>query len=138
MDLFQTFLKNDRFAVNSNVELISMTPGAARAKMHIQPHHLNGLGSAMGGAIFTLADFAFAAASNSHGTIAVALNVNITFLKAARSGTLWAEARENSKNPKVGSYTVEVRDDEGDLVAMFQGTAYRKKEPVPGTQPSSR
>jgi hypothetical protein len=48
MDLFKTFLKNDRVAVHSNVELISMTPGVARAKMVIQPHHLNGLGTAMG------------------------------------------------------------------------------------------
>ena len=133
MDLFKTFLKNDRFAVHSNVELISMTPGAAHAKMVIQPHHLNGLGTAMGGAIFTLADFAFAAASNSHGTIAVALDVNITFLKAARTGTLWADAKENSKNYKIGSYTVEVKDDAGELVALFHGTAYRKKEAVPGT-----
>jgi len=134
MDLFKTFLKNDRFAVHSNVGLISMTPGGARAKMVIQPHHLNGLGTAMGGAIFTLADFAFAAASNSHGTIAVALDVNITFLKAGRAGgTLWAEARENSKNHKIGSYTVEVKDDAGELVALFHGTAYRKKEAVPGT-----
>jgi len=57
----------------------------------------------------------------------VALNVSITFMKAAITGTLWAEAREVSKNFKVGSYVVEVKDDQGDLVATFQGLAYRKR-----------
>jgi acyl-CoA thioesterase len=99
--------------------------------MTLQPHHWNGVGTAQGGAIFTLADFAFAAASNSHGTVAVAINVSITFMKSARTGTLWAEAREISKNPKLGTYTVEVKDDQGDLVALFQGMAYRKSEKIP-------
>jgi acyl-CoA thioesterase len=92
---------------------------------------LNGLGTVHGGAIFTLADFAFAAACNSHGTVAVALNVSITFMKAATTGTLWADAREVSKNFKVGSYAVEVKDDQGELVAQFQGLAYRKKDKLP-------
>ena len=47
-------------------------------------------------------------------------------MKAAQTGTLWADAREISKNFKLGSYTVEVKDDAGDLVALFQGMVYRK------------
>jgi acyl-CoA thioesterase len=99
--------------------------------MVLHPHHWNGVDLAHGGAIFTLADFAFAAASNSHGTIAVAINVSISFLKAASTGTLWADAREVSLNPKLGSYTVDVKDDAGQLVAVFQGLAYRKKDKLP-------
>jgi len=63
--------------------------------------------------------------------MAVALNVSITFMKAATTGTLWAEAREISKNFKVGAYAVEVKDDTGDLIAQFQGLAYRKKDKLP-------
>jgi acyl-CoA thioesterase len=125
------FMKRDQFAVRTNIELLSIAPGQARAKMAIQPFHLNGVGTVMGGAIFTLADFAFAAASNSHGTVAVAVNVSISFLKAVTAGTLWAEAREISKNFKLGSYTVEVKDDQGEIVALFQGMAYRKKDKLP-------
>ncbi len=125
------FFKGDRFAERANIELVSLLPGHARAKMTLHPHHLNGYGTVQGGAIFTLADFAFAAASNSHGTVAVAVNVSITFMKAARTGTLWAEAKEISKNFKLGSYTVEVKDDAGELVALFQGLAYRKSEKIP-------
>ena len=130
-DFIASFMKNDRYAVHSNIELLSASPGQARAKMALCPYHFNGLGTVMGGAIFTLADFAFAAACNSHGTVAVAINVSISFLKASRTGTLWADARELSKNPKLGAYTVEIRDDSGDLVAVFQGMAYRKPDKVP-------
>jgi acyl-CoA thioesterase len=52
-------------------------------------------------------------------------------MKAATTGTLWADAREVSKNFKVGSYAVEVKDDQGELVAQFQGLAYRKKDKLP-------
>jgi acyl-CoA thioesterase len=127
----QRFFKNDKFAERANIELVSVSPGQARAKMSLHPHHLNGYGTVQGGAIFTLADFAFAAASNSHGTVAVAINVSITFMKAGTTGTLWAEARELSRNFKLGSYTVEVKDDAGELVALFQGLVYRKSEKIP-------
>jgi acyl-CoA thioesterase len=130
MDTIKRFFKKDKFAERANIKLLSVSPGQARAKMTLHPHHLNGYGTVQGGAIFTLADFAFAAASNSHGNVAVAINVSITFMKAGTSGTLWAEAREVSKNFKLGSYTVEVKDDQGELVAVFQGLAYRKSEQI--------
>jgi acyl-CoA thioesterase len=60
----------------------------------------------------------------------VAVNASITFMKAAQTGTLWAEARELAKNFKIGTYSVEIKDDQGDLVAQFQGLAYRKKDQV--------
>ena len=125
------FFKGDQFAARNNIELLEAGNGCAKAKMTLYPHHLNGLGTVHGGAIFTLGDFVFAAACNSHGTVSVALNVSITFMKAATTGTLWAEAREISKNFKVGSYSVEIKDDQGELVAQFQGLAYRKKDKLP-------
>jgi acyl-CoA thioesterase len=131
MKAIKEFFKGDQFAARNNIELLEAGNGNAKAKMMLHPHHLNGLGTVHGGAIFTLADFAFAAACNSHGTVSVALNVSITFMKAATTGTLWADAREVSKNFKVGSYAVEVKDDQGELVAQFQGLAYRKKDKLP-------
>ena len=130
-DELKRIFKHDRYAELSNIELLTVAAGHATAKMTLHPHHLNALKTVQGGAIFTLADFTFAVASNSHGTVAVALNVGITFMKAATTGTLWAEAREVSKNFKVGLYVVEVKDDQGDLVAQFQGVAYRKKDKLP-------
>jgi len=131
MEHIRRCFKNDRFAERNNVELLTVSPGHATAKMVLHPHHLNGLKTIHGGAIFTLADFTFAVAANSHGTVAVAINANITFMKSAATGTLWAEAREVSKNFKIGSYLVEVKDDAGDMVAQFQGLVYRKKDKLP-------
>ena len=131
MEALKKFFEGDRFAKRADVELVSVFPGHATARMAIQPYHWNGLENVQGGAVFTLADFAFAAAANSHGTVAVAVNVSITFMKAVKTGVLLAEARELSKNFKLGTYTVEVKDEQGDLVAVFQGLAYRKKDKIP-------
>lgn len=131
MEPVKRCLERDRFAAHCGLELLSVTPGRARARLAIDERHLNGLGIVQGGAIFTLADFAFAAASNSHGTVAVAINVSISFIKATRMGILYADARELSQTRKLGSYTVEVRDEHDELIAVFQGMVYRKKENLP-------
>ena len=96
--------------------------------MEIGEQHLNGANTVHGGAIFTLADLVFAVASNSHGTLAMAINVSISYFKAVTRGTLVAEGEEVSRHPRLGSYTIRVSDGEGDLVAIFQGMVYRKKE----------
>lgn len=131
MQPVRQFFAKDQFAKQADIELISVEPGRATARMTLQPKHWNGLQMAHGGALFTLADFAFAAASNSHGTVAVAINASISFMKAATAGTLWAEARELSRNFKLGSYVVEIKDDQGELIASFQGMVYRKQDPLP-------
>ncbi|MBI5387862.1 MAG: hotdog fold thioesterase [Verrucomicrobia bacterium] len=126
MDHVRHMFEHDLFAKHAGIELISVSPGQATAKMSLQPWHLNGVNTVQGGAIFTLADFAFAAAANSRDKVAVAVNVSITFMKAATTGTLTAEAREVALNPKLGTYTVNVTDEQGSLIAIFQGLAYRK------------
>jgi acyl-CoA thioesterase len=82
MEVVKNFFKNDRFAEHLGIELLEVSKGQAKAKMEIKDHHLNGVNIAHGGAIFSLADLAFAVASNSHKTIALAINANISFLKA--------------------------------------------------------
>lgn len=102
--------------------------GYAKARMEIRDFHLNGANIVHGGAIFTLADFAFAAAVNSREQISVGISATMSYAKAATTGVLIAEAREVSLNHKLGIYIVDVRNDQNDLIAVFQGTAYRKKE----------
>ncbi|NPE27744.1 PaaI family thioesterase [Methanococcoides sp. SA1] len=127
MEKIKEFFKMDKFAEHVDIELMEVSEGHAKAKMDIHEHHLNGVGIVQGGAIFTLADFAFAAAANSHGTVAVAINANISFVTSTKSGTLYAQANENSKNPKIATYTVDITNAEGNSIAIFQGMAYRKK-----------
>ena len=130
MKTLQEFLQGDEFVKHCGIELVSVAPGHAVARMAVQPRHFNAIGTVQGGAIFTLADYAFAAASNSHGTVAVGVNVGITYLKSVTSGVLTADAREVSLNPKLASYTVNVTDAAGILVAIFQGLVYRKNQPI--------
>ena len=127
MDKAKELLSKDAFAKHNGIELVEIGPGTAKAVMTVGKEHLNGVGIVHGAAIFSLADFAFSAASNSHGTVAVAINANISFVKAATQGTLTADAKEQSINPKLATYLIDVRDDEGELVATFQGMVYRKK-----------
>jgi len=126
------FAQHDLFAKHNGIEIVEVADGSAKCSMKIQEHHLNGVHTVHGGAIFTLADLAFAVACNSHGTIAVAINVNINFIKAARAGTLYAEAKEVNKNSKLGVYNVTVTNDEGEIIASFEGLAFRKGDPLPG------
>jgi len=135
MQVIRNFFKNDRFAKHSGVELLEVSPGYAKTKMEVQDRHLNGVDVVHGGAIFTLADLAFAAASNSHGTVAVAINASIWYVKAGRQGTLYAEAREESRNPKLATYSIEVTDDSGEMIAKFEGMVYRKKDQIAPADP---
>lgn len=139
---FATYFRRDRFARLTGARLVETGPGYARARMRIQDRHRNGLDVAMGGAVFTLADLAFAAASNSRGRVAVALQVSISFLKAG-AGVLTAEAREVARSNRISTCEVRVTDAGGDLVATFQGLAYLKKErieelPEPPTAPRAK
>ncbi len=131
LDAIQRHFANDRFASSSGIRLLNLRPGYARTSLDIEDRHLNAVGIAQGGAVFTLADLAFAVACNWGGKTAVAVNTNLTFLKATRSGTLYAEATEIARSRKLSTCTVRVTDATGELVALFQGTAYIKEEPFP-------
>jgi acyl-CoA thioesterase len=97
--------------------------GFARVSMEIQPRHCNALGIPMGGAIFTLADFAFAVAANQ-GRDVVTQASQITFLKAAQGKRLIAEARQVKDGKRVCFYEVKVNDDLGTEVAFVTINGY--------------
>lgn len=127
MGSFEEFLSNDRFARHVNIEMLEAANGSATARMKVEEHHLNSHGTVHGGAVFSLADAVFAAASNSHGVPAVAINVSISYLKAVTAGVLTAKATEASLNSTLATYEVRVTSETGELVATFQGMVYRKK-----------
>jgi acyl-CoA thioesterase len=122
----QQFFSRDVYARDAGIVLLETFPGKARVKMEVTEKHLNSHGTVHGGAIFTLADTAFAVASNSHGIPAAAINAHISFMKSISAGMLYAEAEEFSLNPRLATYTVRVTDQEGNRIAIFQGMVYRK------------
>ncbi len=102
-------------------------PGRARVWGKIRPEYVNMHGTAHGGFIYTLADSAFALASNSHGVPAVALSTHIEYLRAGEVGDeVIAEAEEIHLGNRTALYRVEVRCGES-LIALFTGTVYRKR-----------
>lgn len=122
----------DRFAALTGIEIEEASEGFCRARLNIEEKHLNGANVVQGGAIFTLADLAFAVASNSHGQLALAINVNISFLESKDSGVLYATATQAREPGRIGAYDVAVTDETGALIARFNGLVYRKKEKIPG------
>lgn len=120
-------LGHDRVAEYFGIRVESCSEGRAVAVMDIDQRHLNGIDIAQGGAIFTLADTAFALAANTRGS-AVAASTTINFCSAVRSGTIRAIAEELSLSRKLGTYQVRIEQEDGTLAAVFQGMVYRKSE----------
>ena len=123
-------VSNDPFARQLGAVVDIIKPGHSRVTLTVTDAMLNFHGMTHGGVIFALGDIAFAAASNSHGQTAVALNVAISYLKASRAGDrLVAEATEQHTSGPTALYDITIRDDRtGELVAKSQDLVYRKKE----------
>lgn len=134
MEKIKELFVGDSLAAHLGMELLELSPGRSVTRMTVRDEHLNLFGMAHGGVIFTLADFAFEAACNSHGTVSVALNVNISYIKAAGPGALTATAEEVSCSRRIGTYDIRITDENDSLVAHFHGTAYRKPDPLPGLE----
>lgn len=127
MTLFD-FFKNDRFAAMAGVELMEISEGYAKARMLITPEHLNGGGVCQGGALFTLADLAFAAAVNSHLVLTFSTTSNITIFRSVVEGYVFAEANEIVNHPRLPYAEVKITDEKGQLIAIFTSSGYRKRD----------
>jgi acyl-CoA thioesterase len=112
-------LKDDHTTKGMGMTIDAVGPGSATLSMMVRKDHLNGHGSCHGGAIFTLADSAFAFACN---TITVAQHCSVTFLAPGREGDrLTAVAREVTLAGRSGVYDVSVTRQDGVTIAEFRG-----------------
>lgn len=125
--------KNDKVAVWLGVEVLEVNKGYSKISVTVREDMLNAAGICQGGAIFSLADFAFAVASNSYGKIALGVSVNINYINPAFKGEkLIAEAFERGRSRRRGVYQVEVKKEDGTLVALFVGEAFIKDKEFAG------
>ena len=127
MEKYKEFFKSDRFAANAGVELVEVKPGFAKARMLVTEEHLNAGGVCQGGALFTLADLAFAAAANSHDQLTLSVNANITFLRSVKEGYVYAEAVEVFNHHRIPFIEVRITDEAGELLGVMTSSGYRKK-----------
>lgn len=129
-ELIAKVFERDQFARANGIRLVQVQPGFARTEMTVEPRHMNSVGVLQGGALFTLADLAFAVASNSHGVVALACQADMTWFKAVTSGKLTATAEEIARTRKLSTCVVRITDEAGELVAHFKGLAYIKGTPL--------
>ncbi|MDI6743639.1 MAG: PaaI family thioesterase [Smithella sp.] len=125
-------IETEPFAKKFGLRLIEVEEGFAKVEMDFTPDMENMFGMAHGGAIFSLIDAAFEVASNSHGTMAVALNMNINYMASPAKGSkLTAEATETNKTKKTAAYDIRATDNSGKLLATCQALVYRLEKPLP-------
>ena len=125
-------VSEEPFARKLNLELIKLDDGHSVVEMTFTADLENIFGMAHGGAIFGLIDVAFETAANSHGTIAVALNMNVTYMASPLPGArLRAEAKEINITFRTATYNISVMDDEERLIASCQAVVYRKNKKLP-------
>ena len=117
---------SDPYCEHLGIEVTDLAPGQAQTELTVTDELVNFHGTPHGGALYSLADAAFAAASNSHGRTAVALETNISYLEAVDVGeTLTATAEETHAAGRTAEYEVVVTDEGGGRVATFRGRVYR-------------
>jgi len=126
-------VEKEPFARALNMKLVELELGYSAVEMTYDPSTMNNIyDRAHGGAIFGLIDEAFEAAGQTEGTVAVALNVSVTYVSSPKAGQrLRAEAREVSRTKKTAGFDIKVADKDGNLIATCQALAYRTGKPIP-------
>jgi len=122
-------IESDRFTKFMGIHLLELREGHSKMAMTVTEDMVNFHNVAHGGAIFALADAAFAAASNSKGPTALALCMTMNYRLPAKEGMkLIAEASEESSGRRTALYHMAVKSEDGTLIASSQGTVYMKAE----------
>ena len=122
----RSLLAADRFANLLGVSLVSSADGETAAQLTVREEHANFLGMTHGGVIISLADIVMGLSANAGQEAAVAVDMQISYVRAARPGDrLTARGRLLSSTRSFGWYQVEVQNQEGKPVGLFRGTVYR-------------
>ena len=117
IDAVRAYFKEDRYATLSGCEITNITEEAVTIELKIRPELLNANHVVMGGAIYTLADFAAAVASNIDGTGSVGVESSIRFYAASKGSKLIAVCKIDREGRRLGHYNVTVTDDLGKKIA---------------------
>ena len=125
---FRDKVEKDLFGRYLGIKVDKVKPGYAKAHVKVRREFQNFSGYVHGGLIFSLADQAFAAASNSFGSLTLALQMGINYLSPPAVGDkLTAEARQIHLGKKISVYRIKVKNSSGKLIADCQGTVYQKE-----------
>ncbi len=126
-------IKRESFAQELSMKLVELEDGHSVVEMIYDPQKMNNMhAGAHGGALFGLMDEAFEMACHTNGTIAVALNMNVTFVTGPKPGSkLRAEANQVSATRKTATFDIKITDEEGKIITICQALAYQTGKPLP-------
>ena len=127
IDEAREYFSKDRFATENGIALDEVDATHAVASLTVDSRHKNAFGGVMGGAIFTLADFAFAALTNDRERVTVAQQVSINYFSQPKGARLVATARYRKDGRNSCVVNVDVVDDSGREIAQFVGTGFKLK-----------
>ena len=120
-------MEKDLFSQWLGIERLDEGEGYCKLKMMVRAEMCNGFEIAHGGITYSLADSALAFASNSHGKQAVSIETSISHIKSLKAGdAIIATAQEQTISNRIGIYEIRVEKEDGELVALFKGTVFRK------------
>ena len=119
------YFKDERFATENGMVIDELTKDSCTCSVVLQDYHRNALNGVMGGAIFTLADFAFAVSANHDHRPTVAQNVSISFLNSAKGTKLFAKTTRIKSGRTSAVWQVDVTDETGQHIALFTGTGFK-------------
>lgn len=126
--IVEKMMEKDLFSQWLGIERLEEKKGYCKLKMVIRKEMCNGFEIAHGGITFSFADSALAFASNSHGEYALSIETSISHIKPLKTGDkIIAIATEKSLTNKIGIYEVRIQKEDGELVALFKGTVFRKE-----------
>lgn len=120
----------DAFSRWLGIEVLETAPQRSTCRLTVREEMVNGFGVTHGGIAFSLADSAFAFACNTHGQVTVSIENSITYPAPIAVGdVLTAVAKEDAGSGRLSYYSAEVRNQRGEIVALFRGTAFKTAKP---------
>lgn len=125
-EIIETMMASDEMSQWLGIEILDYSPGAVSLKMEVRQEMVNGFNVTHGGITYSLADSALAFSANSHGIRAMSIETSISHLKKVSTGdVLTVKSKELSLSRKIGTYEMDVFNQDDDMVAHFKGTVYR-------------
>lgn len=132
------YFGDDHFAVGLGISIDSVSETGAVCSMALQQRHLNSQGTAQGGVLFTLADFAFAVAANARQKGTITLDANIRYIRPGKGQRLVATAKQLHAGRQTSVYEVAVTGQNGELAALLTATGFVKQHYIDKSQPPAQ
>ena len=132
VEVIKENIEAEPYARYLGIKVLELSEGHSVVSMKVRKEYDNIFGITHGGAVFSLLDVAFGSAANSYGTIAVAININVSYIKPSLNGNiLTAEANEVTRSNRISNFSITVRNEKAEILAVSQAVAYLKKDKLP-------